>query len=95
MKVKSPKVKERMRSSGKVDGRTKTHKPKKGKGAFERAKKAPEEDNENFSENTDIVNFIDCILKKNYASANKYIKQAVESKLQNKIEQELETPLFQ
>lgn len=48
---------------------------------------------ENVSQDN-IVNFIDSILSKNYASANKYIKQAVESKLQTKIEQELSTPLF-
>lgn len=47
-----------------------------------------------FNENTDIAKFIDCILTKNYASADKYIKQAVESKIQSKIEQELTTPLF-
>jgi hypothetical protein len=45
-------------------------------------------------ESTDIVNFIEAIMLKNYASANKYIKQAVESRLQEKIEQELQTPLF-
>jgi hypothetical protein len=45
-------------------------------------------------ENTDISKFIECILTKNYVSANKYIKQAVESKIQVKIEQELSTPLF-
>jgi hypothetical protein len=48
---------------------------------------------ENVSQDN-IVNFIDSILSKNYASANKYIKQAVESKIQTKIEQELSTPLF-
>lgn len=47
-----------------------------------------------FNENTNIAKFIDSILTKNYASADKYIKQAVESKLQAKIEQELTTPLF-
>jgi hypothetical protein len=45
-------------------------------------------------ENTNISKFIECILTKNYVSANKYIKQAVESKIQHRIEQELSTPLF-
>jgi hypothetical protein len=45
-------------------------------------------------ENTSIEKFIESILTKNYAAADKYIKQAVECKLQNKIEQELSTPLF-
>jgi hypothetical protein len=47
-----------------------------------------------YSENTNIVKFIDSILSKNYAAADKYIKQTVECKLQSKIEQELSTPLF-
>ena len=46
------------------------------------------------TEKRNIINFIDSILVKNYAAANKYIKQAVESKLQSKIENELSTPLF-
>lgn len=45
-------------------------------------------------ENTNIEKFIGSILTKNYAAADKYIKQAVECKLQDKIEQELSTPLF-
>jgi hypothetical protein len=81
--VKGPKVKERR----KFAPATKVEAPKKGKGSYKRK--------EDICENTDIVNFIECILIKNYASANKYIKQAVESKLQEKIEKELSTPLFQ
>jgi hypothetical protein len=45
-------------------------------------------------ENVNIEKFIESILTKNYAAADKYIKQAVECKLQSKIEQELSTPLF-
>jgi hypothetical protein len=41
-----------------------------------------------------IEKFIDCVLTKNYASADKYIKQAVEDKIQLKIRQEFSTPLF-
>ena len=46
------------------------------------------------TENTNIAKFIDSILTKNYAEADKYIKQAVECKLEDKIKQELSTPLF-
>ena len=45
-------------------------------------------------ENSNISKFIECILSKNYSEADKYIKQAVESKLQSKIEKELTKPLF-
>ena len=45
-------------------------------------------------ENSDIAKFIDSILAKNYSEADKYIKQAVESKLQSKIEKELTKTLF-
>ena len=65
---------------------SKPHKSKKGKGSYNRKK--------TFGENTDIVKFIECILTKNYASANKYLNSAVETKLQQKIESELSTPLF-
>lgn len=47
-----------------------------------------------FNENLNIINFIESILTKNYASANKYLNKAVEYKLQKKIENELSTPLF-
>ena len=87
MKIDPPKVKERMRSSGKVDGRTKKHVPKKGKGSYDRK--------ETFEENVDIAKFIEAVLLKNYSDANKYLHNVVEYKLQQKIEQELKTPLFQ
>lgn len=63
------------------------HKPEKGKGSYDRKKK--------LQENADIDAFIQCLLVKNYASANKYLNNAVESKLLRRIEEELETPLFQ
>jgi stalled ribosome alternative rescue factor ArfA len=78
----APKVKQRKHFAP----ATKTEKPKKGKGSYERSK--------TFDENVNIEKFIESILTKNYAAADKYIKQAVECKLQNKIEQELSTPLF-
>jgi hypothetical protein len=81
--IKGPNVKERK----KFAPATKVESPKKGKGSYDRK--------ETFGENTNIANFIDAIFTKNYADADKYIKQAVESKLQLKIEQELTTPLFQ
>ena len=79
---KGPEVKERKHFAP----ASQTHKPKKGKGSYNRNKK--------FDENVNIAKFIDAILTKNYASADKYIKQAVESKLEDKIKQELSTPLF-
>lgn len=87
MKVEPPKVKQRNRSSGKVDGRTKEHVPKKGKGSYNRKN--------TLDENVDISKFIECVLLKKYAEANKYLHNVVESKLQKRIEQELATPLFQ
>ena len=80
--VKGPQVKERRHFAP----ATKVETPKKGKGSYTRKQK--------FQESKDIMKFIDSILTKNYADADKYIKQAVESKLQSKIEQELSTPLF-
>lgn len=80
--IKGPQVKDRKRFAPP----TKVDSPKKGKGSYNRK--------ETFDESTDISKFIECILTKNYADADKYIKQAVESKLQQKIEQELSTPLF-
>jgi hypothetical protein len=78
----APKVKQRKHFAP----ATKTEKPKKSKGSYERSK--------TFDENVNIEKFIESILTKNYAAADKYIKQAVECKLQSKIEQELSTPLF-
>lgn len=53
------------------------------------------EDKKKLDENTDIINFIECIISKNYASANKYLDSAVDSKILKRIESEIETPLFQ
>lgn len=78
-----PKVKERKHFAP----ATKVEKPAKGKGSYDRKKK--------FDENTDISKFVEALLLKNYSAANKYLHSAVESKLQDKIEQELSTPLFQ
>lgn len=80
-----PKVKERK----KFAPATKVEKPKKGKGSYTRDKKVQE-----FKENSEIINFIKCLSVKNYALANKYLNNAVELKIQDRINSELETPLF-
>lgn len=69
---------------------TKTEKPKKGAGSYDR-----KDEKNPIKENSDIIKFIECIISKNYASANKYLNNAVELKIQEKIESELTTPLFQ
>lgn len=61
-----------------------------GKSVYKQVK----EDGKAIKENSDIAKFIDSILAKNYSEADKYIKQAVESKLQSKIEKELTKTLF-
>lgn len=43
---------------------------------------------------TKIVKFIDAISGENYASANKYLQSAVEDKLEDKVRQAAEKPLF-
>lgn len=80
--IKGPQVKNRK----KFAPPTKVDSPKKGRCAYKRDK--------TLDESNDIVKFIKCVLVKNYASANKYMKRAVESKLQSKIEREFSTPLF-
>jgi hypothetical protein len=45
-------------------------------------------------ESVDIANFIYALSTKNYAQANKYLVQAVESKISNRIDQAINTPLF-
>lgn len=41
-----------------------------------------------------IHKFISALSSKNYAAANKYLKSAIESKLKNRINNQLDTPLF-
>lgn len=45
-------------------------------------------------ESTNISEFIEAVLLKDYAKANEHLKQAVEAKLAEKIQSELNTPLF-
>jgi hypothetical protein len=68
---------------------TQVQKSKKGKGSYSRKKK----DDETLTEST-ILNFIDCILEKKYDDASKYLTSILNSKLQARIEKELDTPLF-
>lgn len=84
--VKGPEVKDRK----KFAPATKVDKPKKGKGSYNR-----KEEKDVVQENMDLINFINCIITKKYASANKYLNNAVELKIQKVIETEIETPLFQ
>ena len=74
-----PKVKGRKKSAP----ATQVHKSKK---TYDRK--------ETFEENMDIANFVEAIFEKKYAQASKYLNSAVESKLQEMIQQELNTPLF-
>ncbi len=41
-----------------------------------------------------IVKFIDAISDEKYASANKYLQSAVDDKLENRIRQAAENPIF-
>jgi hypothetical protein len=82
---KGPSVKKRE----KFAPATKVEKPKKGAGSYDR-----KDEKKPVNENADIIKFIECIITKNYASANKYLNNAVELKIQQKIESEIETPLF-
>jgi len=83
---KGPNVKKRE----KFAPATKVETPAKGKGSYDR-----KDEKKPLKENKDIISFIECIMSKNYASANKYLNNAVELKIQARIESELETPLFQ
>lgn len=45
-------------------------------------------------EQTSIASMIDSIMQKNYAQANKYLKDTINNKISNRIEKEIDTPLF-
>lgn len=49
---------------------------------------------EKINENSMITSFINCIFEKNYNAANKYLTDILNSKIQQRIEKEIETPLF-
>jgi hypothetical protein len=103
---------------------TKTEKPKKGKGSYNRGN-AFDEDNEEANqedeekkacwkgykkqgtkkkggktvnncvkESTTLSKFIEAIMTNNHAEAHKHLKQVINSKIQNRIAQEIDNPLF-
>jgi stalled ribosome alternative rescue factor ArfA len=45
-------------------------------------------------ENTTIVKMLDSIFEKNYADAHKYLKDAINLKIQQRISKEIDTPIF-
>ena len=49
---------------------------------------------EKIDENSMITSFINRIFEKNYNAANKYLTDILNSKIQKRIEKEIETPLF-
>lgn len=49
---------------------------------------------EKIDENAMITSFINRIFEKNYNAANKYLTDILNSKIQQRIEKEIETPLF-
>lgn len=52
------------------------------------------ESTENISTKAKIIKFIDALSDENYSSANKYLQSAVEDKLETRIRQAAEKPLF-
>ncbi len=79
-----PKVKDRKRSAP----ATKVEKPKKGKGSYDRKKP------EGLNESASIIKFIEAIMTEDHAKAHKYLKDTINKKIQEKISQEIEKPLF-
>lgn len=57
-----------------------------------KSKKVPKK--EQVSESTKIHKFIDDVMSKNYSSANKYLKSVILDKIQEKIQKEINKPLF-
>jgi len=49
---------------------------------------------ESLTTKSKIVKFIDAISDEKYASANKYLQSAVDDKLEDRIRQAAETPIF-
>jgi hypothetical protein len=62
----------------------------------EKQKKGKKKPNkkEQMNENTLISSFINCVLEKKYSEADKYLTDILTSKMQQRIEGELSTPLF-
>lgn len=92
IELDAPNVKDR-KAFSKV---TQKHKAKKGKGSYDRKNKTIDE-NVNLrkkQENQDISRMVDSILEKKYSDAHKYLKSVIDSKIQRKMEEELDKPLF-
>jgi len=83
-----PKVKQRKRFAPP----TKTEKPKTGKGSYNRGN--PIDQDEDMKESTNFHKFIEAIMTSNHAEAHKQLKDAINSKIQERIAQEIEKPLF-
>ena len=73
---------------------TKKEKAKKGKGSYNRSKTSEEDEETPIKENAMIADMVEAIINKNYSDAHKYLTQAVETKLQTKIEAQIDTPIF-
>jgi hypothetical protein len=95
---------------------TKTEKPKKGKGSYNRGNAFDEDEQEKdcwkgykkkgtkkkggktvnncVKESTDLSKFIEAIMTSNHAQAHKQLKNAINSKIQKRIAQEIDNPLF-
>lgn len=79
-----PKVKDRKKSAP----ASKKHKKKKGKGSFVRDKE------QKIEENNKISMFVDAIIEKRYNDADKYLQAVVEHKLQVRIAELHNSPMF-
>ena len=85
-----PKGKERK----KMPPPTVKHKKKKGKGSFSRKAKKKEEVTNEGIEKAQIIGFINSVIEGNPAQANKYLLGIVDGKISNRIQQNLNGPLF-
>lgn len=88
-----------VKSKAKVNPKADLNKDKKiskyeGKRAAAIAKSKKKAKAKALKESSDIAQFIYAISSKNYAQANKYLVRVVESKLCERIDQAINTPLF-
>lgn len=86
--VKVPKAKERKQ----MPPASKKHDKKKGKGSYNRKKS--EKLTKESIENAQIVGFINAIADNQYSLAHKYLADVINGKLSDRIEQNLNGPLF-
>lgn len=78
---------------GKIESPSDEYKGVKDK-AIKKAKGVKVSKEKKLTESTDIVEFISAISSKNYAQANKYLQGIIEDKLQQRISDALNEPLF-